>query len=155
MGLSFTIAAGPRQRSHSQVLSQIRDSPNLEGQVPVFISPRNRVVQLYLQALGSLFVASYDSQGYGGSIRPCIYTGFWFRSYECVEIYLHSPIHVYGIVHKYRGYIFTTASRLVCCPVGTGVKRPEHEPDHLLLCSAEVNNMWIYTSFPLTSLWRN
>jgi hypothetical protein len=36
----------------------IWDSPNLEGQVPVFISPRNRVAQLYPQALGSLFVAS-------------------------------------------------------------------------------------------------
>jgi hypothetical protein len=42
--------------------SQIRGSPNLEGQVPVFISPRNRVTQLHPQALGSLFVASYDSQ---------------------------------------------------------------------------------------------
>jgi hypothetical protein len=31
---------------------------NLEGQVPVFISPRNRVTQLYTQALGSLSVAS-------------------------------------------------------------------------------------------------
>jgi hypothetical protein len=46
MGLSFTIAAGPRQRSHSQIrfsrgtqelnlLSQIQDSLNLEDQVPV------------------------------------------------------------------------------------------------------------------------
>jgi hypothetical protein len=42
--------------------------PNLEGQVPVFISPRN-MARLYSQALGSLFVASYDSQGYGGGIR--------------------------------------------------------------------------------------
>jgi hypothetical protein len=56
-GLSFTIAAGLRQGSHSQVrfsrdswhilLSQIRDSSNLEGQVPVFISPKNKVAQLY------------------------------------------------------------------------------------------------------------
>jgi hypothetical protein len=38
--------------------------PNLEGQVPVFIFPRNRVAQLYLRALGSLYVVSYDSQGY-------------------------------------------------------------------------------------------
>jgi hypothetical protein len=37
------------------LLSQIRDFPNMEGQVPVFISPRNRMVQLYPQALGSLF----------------------------------------------------------------------------------------------------
>jgi hypothetical protein len=35
----------------------------MEGQVPVFITPRNRVAQLYPRALGSLFVASYDSQG--------------------------------------------------------------------------------------------
>jgi hypothetical protein len=40
------------------LLSQIRDSPNLEGQVPVFISPRNRVVLLYPQALSSLLLTS-------------------------------------------------------------------------------------------------
>jgi hypothetical protein len=45
------------------VYSLIWDSPNLEDQVPVFISPRNRVAQLYPRALGSLFVPSYDSQG--------------------------------------------------------------------------------------------
>jgi hypothetical protein len=35
------------------LLSQIRDSPNLQDQVPIFISARNRVAQLYPQALGS------------------------------------------------------------------------------------------------------
>jgi hypothetical protein len=39
------------------LLSQIRDSLYLEGQVPVLISPRNRVARLYSPALGSLFVA--------------------------------------------------------------------------------------------------
>jgi hypothetical protein len=53
----------------------IWDSPNLEGQVPVFISPGNRVAQLYPRALGSLFVASYDSQGYGGGILTRFHTG--------------------------------------------------------------------------------
>jgi hypothetical protein len=57
------------------LLSQIRDSPNLEGQVPVFTSPRNRVAQLFSQILGFLFIASYDSQGYGGGIRPLLHTG--------------------------------------------------------------------------------
>jgi hypothetical protein len=85
MGLSFAIAAGPRQRSHSRVqvprgswydlLSQIRDSPNLDGPVPVFTSPRNRVARLYPQAMGSLFITSYDLQGYGGGIRPRLHTG--------------------------------------------------------------------------------
>jgi hypothetical protein len=41
----------------------------MEDQDPVFISPRKRVTQLYPQALGSLFVASYDSQDYEGDIR--------------------------------------------------------------------------------------
>jgi hypothetical protein len=84
-GLSLAIAAGGRQRSHSRVrvprdswpyfLFQIRDFPNLEGQVPVFISPRNRVAQLHPQALDSLFVASYDSQVYGGAIRTRLHAG--------------------------------------------------------------------------------
>jgi hypothetical protein len=48
---------------------------NIEGQVPVFILPRNRVAQLYPRALGSLFVASYDSQDNGGDILSCLHTG--------------------------------------------------------------------------------
>jgi hypothetical protein len=87
MGLSFTIAAGLRQRSHSQVRVP-RDSwphftasdsklPNLEGHVPVFMSPRNIVAQLYTQALGSLFV-TYDSQGYGGGVRTRLHAGLSF-----------------------------------------------------------------------------
>jgi hypothetical protein len=34
------------------------------------------VAQLYPQALGSLFVASYDSHGYGEGIRIALHTGF-------------------------------------------------------------------------------
>jgi hypothetical protein len=37
----------------------IWDSRNLKGQVPVFISTRNRVAQIYPPALGSLFISSY------------------------------------------------------------------------------------------------
>jgi hypothetical protein len=57
------------------LLFQIRDFPNLVEQVPVFLSPRNRVARLYPQALGSLFVASYYSQIYGGGIRRRLHTG--------------------------------------------------------------------------------
>jgi hypothetical protein len=64
------------RETHDHIfLSQFRDSPNLEGQVPVFISPRNRVARLHPQPLGSLFVSSYDSQGYCGGIRPRLHTG--------------------------------------------------------------------------------
>jgi hypothetical protein len=74
-GLSFAIARAVIRGSDSRgthdhiIPSQIRDSPNLEGHVPVFISTRKNVAQLYSQALGSLFIASYDSQGYGRGIR--------------------------------------------------------------------------------------
>jgi hypothetical protein len=58
------------------LLSQVRESPNLEGQVPVFMSPRlGRACPVIPQALVSLFVASYVSQGYGGGIRTRHHTG--------------------------------------------------------------------------------
>jgi hypothetical protein len=77
MGLaSADILRSESRGTHDQILlSQIQDSPNLEGQVRVFISPRNRVARLYPQVLGSLFIGLYDSQGYGGGIRPRLHTG--------------------------------------------------------------------------------
>jgi hypothetical protein len=47
----------------------------LEGEVPVFISPRNRVAQLCPQALGSLFITFYDSQVYDEGIRTHLHAG--------------------------------------------------------------------------------
>jgi hypothetical protein len=77
-GLSFTIAAGPRPRSHSWVRVP-RDSwpyftvsdlrllqPGGPGSRIYVYIPQE---QLYSQALGSLFFASYDSLGYGIGIR--------------------------------------------------------------------------------------
>jgi hypothetical protein len=60
--------------------------PNLEGQVAVFISPRHKVAQLYLQALGSLFISSYDSQGYGGGIRTRLHMGLSIIFSQLLEI---------------------------------------------------------------------
>jgi hypothetical protein len=62
---SAVILRSESRGTHDILLSQIRDSPNLEGQVTVFISSRDMVARIYPQALDSLFVASYDSQGYG------------------------------------------------------------------------------------------
>jgi hypothetical protein len=74
MGLSFTIADGPRQRSHSRYSTlaglmivfyclRFEIPPNPGGRVPICMSiyPRNTVARLYPHALGSLFVASYDT----------------------------------------------------------------------------------------------
>jgi hypothetical protein len=48
----------------------LASNPNLEDQVSVFtgMSPRDRGAQLYHQPPGSLFIAFYDSQGYGRCI---------------------------------------------------------------------------------------
>jgi hypothetical protein len=75
MSLTSAVILGLESRgAHDHILlSQIRDSPNLEDQVSVFISPRNRVAQLHPQTLGSLSVTSYDSQNYGGGIQTCLY----------------------------------------------------------------------------------
>jgi hypothetical protein len=44
---SAVIFRSESRGTHDHILlSQIQDSPNLEGQVPVFISPRNRVARL-------------------------------------------------------------------------------------------------------------
>jgi hypothetical protein len=84
------------------LLYRIQDSPNLEGQVPVFISPRNRVSQLYPQALGSLFVASYESQGYGGGIRRRLHMGDLIGwALNCVP--LITPRH--GLRRKHRSLL--------------------------------------------------
>jgi hypothetical protein len=48
---------------------------NLEGQVPVFISPRNRVAQLYPRALGSLLSPLTTRRDCGGGIITRLHTG--------------------------------------------------------------------------------
>jgi hypothetical protein len=69
--VSAVILRSESRGTHDHILlSQIQNSPNLEGQVLVFVFCRNRVARLYPQALGSLFVAPYNSQGCGGCIRP-------------------------------------------------------------------------------------
>jgi hypothetical protein len=49
--------------------SQIRRSSNVEDQLWVFISLRNKVSQLHPQVLGSLSVFCYHSQGYCENMR--------------------------------------------------------------------------------------
>jgi hypothetical protein len=72
---TFILRSESRGTHDHILLSLIRDSANQERQVPVFISPRNRLGQLYPQALGSIFIAFYDSQGYDGGIRTRLHTG--------------------------------------------------------------------------------
>jgi hypothetical protein len=67
MDLKFALAASPLEHSPEGLKTifyclHFLDSPNLEGQVSIFISPRDTVARLYPRALGSLSVSSYDSQ---------------------------------------------------------------------------------------------
>jgi hypothetical protein len=57
------------------MFSALRQTPKLEDQVSVFMSPSNRVARIYPQAPSSLFIALYDSQGYGGGILTRLHTG--------------------------------------------------------------------------------
>jgi hypothetical protein len=59
----------------------IWDSPNLEGQVPVFVSSRNRVAQLYPRALGSLLSPLTTRRDYVGSILTRLRTGLAIKYY--------------------------------------------------------------------------
>jgi hypothetical protein len=73
---SAVILGSESRRTHTRIfLSQIRDFPNLVVQAPVCISPRNRLAQLYSQALGSIFVAFYDSQDYDRGIWTSLHAG--------------------------------------------------------------------------------
>jgi hypothetical protein len=70
-GLQFAVQSlsGPSRAEPVTILyCLIWDCPNLEGQVPLFISPRNRVAQLHPRELDSICFASCHSQGYGGGI---------------------------------------------------------------------------------------
>jgi hypothetical protein len=57
LALVSTVILGFESRGthDDNLLSQIRDFPNLEDQAPLFMSPRNRVATLYPQAQGFSF----------------------------------------------------------------------------------------------------
>jgi hypothetical protein len=52
----------------------------------------NKVAQLYSRALGSLFVASYDSQGYSGGIQTRHHTGAKQHLYKCWDMHSYRDL---------------------------------------------------------------
>jgi hypothetical protein len=73
MGLSFTIAADPRQRSHSEVRVQRDSWPHFNVSDSRLLQPEGSLLRIYIsQEQGGpvitpgtefSFLASYDSQG--------------------------------------------------------------------------------------------
>jgi hypothetical protein len=95
--LSFTIAAGfdctvilgsESRGTHFTVPDSRLPQPEEPGSV--FISPRNRVSQIYPQALSSILIASYDLKGYGGSIWTGL-EGRTFSNYRLVLVIYPRP----------------------------------------------------------------
>jgi hypothetical protein len=78
-GLARAVILGCKsRRTHDHILLSHMRLPQTGVPGPrIYIPPppRNRVDQLHPLALGSLFVASYDSQSYGGGILTCLHTG--------------------------------------------------------------------------------
>lgn len=113
MGLSFAATAGHCQWNHSsvQVLQDSLphftvskwDTPNLQGHVPELVSPKDRLAQLYLLTLGSLFSDSYDSQ----VLEP---TSTWAVNSQCTMGSLCS-LGMVGIENTYPNSSFTVASQ--------------------------------------------
>jgi hypothetical protein len=56
--------------------SHLRLAQTWRARFPYLYPSGTGVAQFYHRSLGSLYVASYDSQDYGGGIVTCLYTGF-------------------------------------------------------------------------------
>jgi hypothetical protein len=123
MGPSFTLAAGPRQRSHSQVpvprdswpYFTVPDSrlPQLGGSVPrIYIPHEHHEQGGPVIPPGSLLVAVYDSQGYGG--------GIWTRLHMGVSMLLATNIL------RYIDLALTTQKTRVTCQTERSLALYQH-----------------------------
>jgi hypothetical protein len=73
--IASAVLSSESRGTHDHILLSDPKLPQPGGPGPcIYTSPSNRVVQLYPQTPCSLFVASYDSQGYDGSIPPLLHT---------------------------------------------------------------------------------
>jgi hypothetical protein len=91
---SLFILGSVSRGTHDHILlSQIRDSPNQEGQVPVFTFSWNRMTQLYPQALGSLLLRRYFYRGNVFTV-PLHRNGYLFWvCYSALQSSGHNTIH--------------------------------------------------------------
>jgi hypothetical protein len=74
---------------HGARTSSLPPTPNLDDQVPVFVSPSDSLAHVYIQAPGSLFVAFYDSQGYDGGILSHLHVGKYFLIFVIIYTFIY------------------------------------------------------------------
>jgi hypothetical protein len=112
LGLARSVTLGSKSRRTRDYI--LRDSPNLECQVPVFISPRKTMAQLYFRALDSFSVNSYDSQGYGWDILTCLHTGYLWS--QCQSPIVPSPLtcprHIPHTKHCFQQFLYFRLSAM-------------------------------------------
>jgi hypothetical protein len=95
LGLAKAVTLGSHSAEFAAIFCcLIWDSPNLEGQVPVFISPRNRVAKLYPRALGLSTINSTRLE-LGQSLAS---SGGWsviiLLGYDTAVTHLRFPTHL-------------------------------------------------------------
>jgi hypothetical protein len=145
MGLLFIIAPDSRQLCHSRVrvprhswpYFTVSDSrlPQTGGSGLRIYIPQEQDGPVYPQDLGSLFVASYNSQSYGGGIRTHLHTLITQISYKVkVKIMLRPTLSrpvCLGIKHhlglKTRSLLLSDSCRLV--DVGRSLRREDGSSD--------------------------
>jgi hypothetical protein len=105
MGLLFTIGAPPGTCSHSwfRVLRDLWSySLFTDLRIPTWrarsLSPRNKVTQLYPQALSALYIASYNLKGCGVGFRTRLHTGELLTWLTYITLTQHRKHHIHWFV---------------------------------------------------------
>jgi hypothetical protein len=117
------------------LLSQFLRLPQLGGPyLFIFISPRNRVVQLYPRALGSLFVVSLDSKSSGGEFYfPSTCRNSPSLRFSCLSFFIANQLlsinasSILLMLVEVEVNLRWTVSRPVC--IGIGLPSGYH--DHI------------------------
>jgi hypothetical protein len=117
---------------------------------PVFICPRNRVAQLYPWALSSLYVASYNSQGYGGGILTLPQPGGLGPS---IYIPQEQDVPVQSLKSNVKATLWPTVSQYVLVSSPLWDLRPDiNYVWNLLSCLCGVPFWWKVRSVSCQSL---
>jgi hypothetical protein len=105
--VSADILGSESRRTRDHILrSQIQDSPTGRARFPYLYPPGTGWPSYTPQALGSLFVASYDSQVYGGVIQPRLHTGVSWTASRLV-LYSHRMDNTENTVLELRSAVHT------------------------------------------------